>query len=98
MTRIADRRLAKVKNVLELPIVEVTWRDATSFHGWYSLESARKDKPAEAKTVGRLVRNDHHYVAVVQTVNDDGKTCENWVIPRPWVLRIATIRRGRKRR
>ena len=96
-----DRKLAKTKNVLDLPIVEVMWKDATSFHGWYSLESVRTDVPDECRTVGRLVRCDKKFVSVVQSVTANGKLCENWVIPRPWVLKIARLkmaRSGRKRR
>ena len=92
----SDRKLAETKNLVDLPIVEVTWKDATSFHGWYSLESARTDVPDECRTVGRLVRCNKRFVSVAQTVNAGGKVCENWVIPRPWVLKI--VRLGRTRR
>ena len=91
-----DRKLAETKDVRDLPIVEVTWKDATSFHGWYSLENARTDVPDECRTVGRLVRCNKKFVSVSQTVNTGGKVCENWVIPRPWVLKIARI--GKRQR
>ena len=93
----SDRRLAKITDLRELPIVEVLWKDATSFHGWDSLQGARKDTPAECRVVGRLIRHDRKFVSVAQAVNADGKLCENWVIPRPWVLRIAVIK-SRSRR
>ena len=93
---IADRAIMKVKDLRALPIVEVIWRDATSFHGWDRLEGARKDVPDECRTVGRLVRHDRKFVSVAQTVNVAGKVCENWGIPRPWVLTIAVVQRGRR--
>ena len=95
---ISDRAIARIKKIRDLPIVEVTWKDATSFHGWDRLEGARKDVPDECLTVGRLVRHDRKYVSVAQTVNVTGKVCENWVIPRPWVLKIAVITKGRHRK
>jgi len=91
---ITDRALARVKDLRRLPIVEVVWRDATSFHGWDTLDGARKDVPDEARTTGRLIRYDKGYVSLVQTVNTNGKLCENWVIPRPWVIRVRRIGRA----
>ena len=96
---ISDRKLARVKNVADLPIVEVIWRDATSFHGWDTLEGARKDTPDECRVVGRLVQNNRKYVSVVQgVISSTGKMCENWVIPRPWVLKVATVKNTGRRR
>ncbi len=91
---ISDRALARTKDLFHLPIVEVVWRDATSFHGWDTLAGSRKDTPEEARTTGRLIRYDKKYVGLVQTVSASGRTCENWVIPRPWVIRVRRIGRA----
>lgn len=87
-----DRALAATKDTRDLPLVEVTWLDACSCHGWQLASDARKDKVIECKTVGRLVRKDRNVVAVVQTVHEDGKVSENWVIPRACVKRIRVLR------
>ena len=54
----SDRRWAKITDLREVPIVEVVWKDATSFHGWDTVQGARKDAPAECRVVGRLIRSD----------------------------------------
>lgn len=90
--RLRDRALAATKDIRALPVVEVTWIDACSVHSWQALEEARKDKLIECKTVGRLVRNDRRVVAVVQSIGDNARVSENWVIPRSCVKRIRVLR------
>ena len=95
-----DRELRRVTNLMELQLVEVAWHDATSNHGWYTLDEIRKDKTliTECRTVGYLVRRDRRHVVVAQTRIQTGKLSELWGIPTPWVARVTVIRPGQRAR
>ena len=88
-----DAQLAKVKNLKDLPLVQVTWRDATSNHGWYTLPEILKDATllTECQTVGYLVRNDRRHVVVAQGRTEHGKLSELWAIPRSLVSKVDTV-------
>lgn len=94
--RAADHALATITDLRQLPIVEVVWLDATSSsEPWSSLAEARAEALLEMSTVGRLIRCDREVVAVVQTINNNGKVNQNWMIPRTWVIRITELQSGR---
>ena len=86
-----DRSLAATKDLLVLPVVEVTWVDSCTVHSWQSLKEARGQTLMTCKTVGHLIRNDRRMVAVVQSVNEGGSTSENWLIPRACVKRVRVL-------
>lgn len=74
--------------------MEVTWRDATSIHGWDEVEAWKKDVfLIECRTVGYLIRRDKKLMAVAQTVTERGKASEVWCVPTPWVTKVKVLRK-----
>jgi len=92
----AEGRAVKAKNLLNLPFVEVTWRDSTSHHGWTTLATAKTRALTEVKTVGYLVRRDKQVCSLAQSIARDGELCEVWTIPTGSVQRIRRVRRVRR--
>lgn len=92
MTLPRDAKLARVTRARELPLVEVEWRDACTFHPWQSLSDARKDMTLRCWTVGYLVRNSRDRVSLVQSRGEHDKVAEDWTIPRACIVRIRRLR------
>lgn len=93
MKTLTDAALLKIKDARKLPLVEVSWVDASSTHGWMDRDQAREEaNPIECLTVGRLIRNDKETTAVAQTISEEGKFGEVWAIPAQWVKRVRRLR------
>ena len=81
----------RAQSAKQLPLVEVTWRDACSDHKWKTFAEAREapfDGTLECQTVGYLVKVGRRAVVVAQTRNEKGEVASDWAIPRPWTLRV----------
>lgn len=87
-----DRDFKRVKDVRKFPVVQVTWVDSQSWHGWdKSPAAARGNGMAECISVGRLIRADRKQVNLVQSISEGGHLAEVLVIPRPNVRRIRVL-------
>ena len=75
-------------------MVEVTWMDSCSNHGWYKDEELPEARLAEMKTVGYLVRRTSRDLALAQGRSEHGKWSEIWVIHAKSVKRIRKVGRG----
>ena len=77
-------------------LVEVTWTDACSTHGWFSEDELRLATCHDMTTVGYLVRRSRTDIALAQThVLDDetrGKWGEIWAIPAGWIKRVRRLK------
>ena len=90
---LSDPSLRRAKDARDLPLVEVSWVDASSTHGWFTAAEARQEaNPVPCLTIGRLVRNDREVTAVAQTVSAEGKFGGLWSIPRQWVKKVRRLR------
>lgn len=60
-----------------LPIVRVSWLDASSHMGWVGEDQYKRilDHNVEVETLGFLVRKDRKNVVVIQTLSDSENTC-----------------------
>ena len=85
----------KAKKKKLAAIVEVTWADACSNHGWYRDDELKEASLAEMKTVGYLVRRTTLDVALAQGRSEHGKWSEIWVVPAKSVKRVRTISKMR---
>lgn len=77
-----------------LPIVEVTWVDAASTHGWVELRTDQ-EKPTGlivCQTVGYLTSKTRREIRVAQAMDELGKVAESWAIPRSNVRKIRVLR------
>lgn len=89
---------AKVENLLDLPVVEVSWRDAASNAHWEDFRDIRTqpvDGLVECQTVGYLVKLGKHAVILAQTRAGNGRLAGDWSIPRRGVHRIKVIHSSR---
>lgn len=62
-------------------LVEVTWMDSASNHGWFGKSDLKDVSLMEIKTVGYLVRRTSRDVALAQAYSESGRWSEIWVIP-----------------
>lgn len=77
---------------IKTPLVEVTWIDACSYHGWYTdAELAEVTCLDKMRTIGFLVRKNATEVAVAQTLGGNGKWSEVWVIPAKNVMKVRQL-------
>ena len=88
--------MAKIGNLMEMPIVEVVWADASSYSPWHDFYKAVALGSIEARTVGRLAKNDKKHVVVVPTINIEGECATTWTIPKGWVKMVTVLRKGKK--
>ena len=74
------------------PLVEVTWRDSASNHGWYKEDEFPEASLVEVKTMGYLIRRNARELAMAQSVSEHGKFNEIWVVPAKSVRRVRRLR------
>lgn len=87
-----DEQLAKIEKSRDLPIVRVTWNDATSSRGAGDLRRIRETVYCmESKSVGYLVRNDRTFVSIGRDAFHDGHLTQILTIPRVWVTKIELL-------
>lgn len=72
-------------------LVEVTWLDACSHHGWYTDDELPTATLMEMKTVGYVVRRRKKDIALAQAHSPE-KWGEIWVIPIACVSRVRRLR------
>ncbi len=83
---------------MKAPLVEVTWTDACSHHGWYKDSELHECQAVRMTTVGYLVRRSKKDIALAQTSSHhDGnpgedKWSEVWVIPAQWIKRVRRLK------
>ena len=81
---------------MKAPLVEVTWTDAASNHGWYLYNELGGAQTIKMTTVGYMVRQSKKDIAIAQTQShhenvEENKWSEVWVIPAMWVKRIRRL-------
>ncbi len=74
------------------PLVEVTWKDSASNHGWYAPAEFKDAALIEIKTVGYLIRRNKRDTALAQAISEHGKGSEIWVIPSSSITRVRKQR------
>lgn len=80
------------QNLRQLPLVEVTWRDAARDGDWKTFEDTRAqtyDGLIECQTVGYLVKVGRQALTLAQTRAENGKLAGDWSIPRRWVVKVV---------
>lgn len=76
----------------KLPMVEVTWHDATTIGGWKHWSELVKYEPAEMKTCGRLLPPGSGFIRVVPSIGSNGDMSDIWLIPKGWITGIKRIK------
>jgi hypothetical protein len=77
---------------LKAPLVEVTWDDACSNHGWLDDTELHEATTIRMTTVGYMVRRDRKGLALAQAHGSHGKWAEIWVIPPGWIKRVRRLK------
>lgn len=79
-------------------IVEVEWHDSFNSHGWDS----RNDRLAEPNTasncrsVGYLIKDDHSYVRVTESLGENDTVCCTTTIPKHAIRSLRVLRAAKK--
>ena len=81
-----------VKNPRECPLVEVAWKDHTSYRGWRSGNDAVALGLAMCYDVGYLLDGSKDGLTLAATVCDDGEVNNVMKIPSHWVHAIRRLR------
>ena len=79
------------------PLVEVTWVDACSSHGWYTDGELQECRLVAMTTVGYMVRRNKTDIALAQGRshhfgNGPNKWSEVWTIPAQWIKRVRRLK------
>ena len=74
-----------------LPLVIVTWVDASTQSGWTDLHEI-KANPVKVKTVGWLLSETDQCVTLFSSFTQDQAAGEVTTIPAPWVTSIKRLR------
>lgn len=74
-----------------LPIVEVTWRDATHFPGWHKWSTVPELGVQTCYTVGYLLpHTTDELLHLAKSVSVDDAGVPN-IIPRDWITRVRVL-------
>lgn len=73
------------------PVVEVTWLDAGTAHGWEGNDEVEA-KPFEVMTVGFLLRDQPDCLMVASTTCADKSSNSRITIPRGMVLSLRVLK------
>jgi hypothetical protein len=86
----ASKSGPRAKRITNPPIVEVTWEDAESDHGWEP--SADTDmSPAMAVTVGFLIKDESERVVIASTCDAQNNSNNRLKIPRGMIRSMRKI-------
>jgi len=78
------------------PLVLVTWRDATTYYGWHTMDQVRRLEPKEVQTVGFRIKEEGDYFVLAASLGE----CEEhggadagdpFVIPMAWVMKVEEL-------
>lgn len=86
------------KDMRELPLCHITWRDAASAGRWRSLAEARKIGTVTVQSVGWLTKATRHEVQLAQSIGSEDDCNDLITVPRSWVLSLTQLRPGRRKR
>lgn len=81
-----------IKDLRQLPLVEVTWHDAANDVAWKTFQDVRDEGHeglVECQTVGYLVKIGRRALTLAQTRSETGKLAGNWSIPCRWVVKVV---------
>lgn len=76
----------------KLPLVEVTWKDASGNSRWQTLEEAAQSDLIECRTSGRIVSRNAKKLVLCSTINSNGTVNDTTTIPRGWVTKVRRLK------
>lgn len=72
-------------------IVEIYWRDATTYGGWVGSEEVPALTLWECRSIGYLQHEDAQHLRLVQTQTDRDRVGEVLVIDKKWITKRRKI-------
>jgi hypothetical protein len=75
----------------KLKLVEVTWVDSYTQHGWKPTTDFLEDQGFDCKSVGYLIQKSAEWVQLIQTQGPNDKLADSITIPRACVKKIRSL-------
>lgn len=80
------------KITLGVTVVEITWEDAWSENGYYTLDSISKEKPYMTYSYGLVIRDDESGVTIArEKFNQDSRFRSVQHIPRGMITKVRIL-------
>ena len=90
---LSDKQLARVKDVRNLPKVEVDWVDSAT-RGWHRFPSEAREETGlvQCRSVGYLILKTRKRLTLMQSAGEYGRMGDALSIPASCVKRVKVLR------